>query len=187
MDAVHPWPEGTFVQAGDKGIVISRSSKPSYVTAFVEAFLPEEIDGGGFFRGEALTIAEAESQAWKMYQRSANCVGHEWEKRGYTNGGGFCIHCGRFGSNVFTGEQLGQYCASCNEPTTHDRKPLTANKYIDGSKDEMVWFCKDHSRIATAERYALLKSIALRPDVLNPDRLASEISQYEFLLGCSED
>jgi hypothetical protein len=90
-----PWPPDVFVQGGDSGIVISRNA-PTRRTAFVEAFPPD-----GFIRGEGETLQEAEDSAWAQYVRETGCGGHEFERRGYRNGAGFCKHCGAFRSKVF--------------------------------------------------------------------------------------
>lgn len=101
------------VQGGSQGIVFART-KPSYVTAFVECFPP-----GSFIRGEGETVAEADDACWAKLQAYLGCTAHEWEARSYKNGAGFCIHCGQFGSQVFTAEQLGLRCTTCQEPTFH--------------------------------------------------------------------
>lgn len=41
------------------------------------------------------------------------------ESRNYHNGAGFCSRCNTFGSQVFTGEQLGQHCKVCAVGTTY--------------------------------------------------------------------
>ena len=100
--------------------------KKHYRTAFFEAF-PR--NPNTFIRGEGKTIAEAESQAWEEYQRVAACPGHEFEARGYENGGGLCKHCGMFGSKVIAPIHP---CPSCG----------VLNWY---SKDALGRFwCKDH-------------------------------------------
>jgi len=39
----------------------------------------------------------------------------------YRNGAGFCKHCWRFASQVFTPEQLGCFCKTCGTPTFWSR------------------------------------------------------------------
>lgn len=122
------WPADCFVQCGDHGIVLqgrgaleAALTQPAaaaevvatvlgqetkvqhYFTAFFEAF-PNDPDT--FIRGEGQTIAEAEAQAWAEYERVRACPQHDFERRGYTNGAGFCRNCGLFKSKVFppTGE-----------------------------------------------------------------------------------
>ena len=120
------WPEDCFVQCGDNGFVFTQKggmqaalSDPvaakqavdailgltppeeapdHYRTAFFEA-APKSPDT--FIRGEGTTIEDAEKDAWDQWQRVRGCPGHEYETRGYTNGAGFCRHCGLFSSGVF--------------------------------------------------------------------------------------
>lgn len=126
-DCKFPWPDDCFCQAGGDGIVLPRGSLEkalhttegaletiaavaraipppgkSYRTAFFEAF-PENPDT--FIRGEGKTIEEAEGSAWKKFERIAKCAGHEYERRGYANGAGFCKHCGLFVSHCFPSNQ----------------------------------------------------------------------------------
>ena len=110
----HPWPEDCFLQGGSRGLVIS--SKGNYATAFVEAFPTEPAT---FIRGQGETVQAADDDAWAKYQSYLQCPGHEFEPRGYTNGAGFCVHCKMFGSEVFTAEQLGLFCAVCGTPTNY--------------------------------------------------------------------
>ncbi len=118
------WPEDCFVQAGDRGVVFT--SKGNYQTAFFEAF-PRTPDT--FIRGEGKTIEEAEEHAWKQYSKQIACVGHEFERRNYTNGAGFCKHCNFFKSKAF---EPSTKCVKCNKPT-------------DWSVDKKNnWYCEDH-------------------------------------------
>ena len=145
-DAVtaRPWPQGLFIQGGKSGLVLARDGQ-HYLTAFVEVF-PE----GTFIRGEGTTIAEAEERAWEKYQRGIDCV-HEYVAGGYTNGGGLCAVCGQFGSGVFTGEQLGQFCEVCAAGTTWCRWSASAywdtNRCwpVDPDPAASVWFCSEHA------------------------------------------
>lgn len=154
--ARHGWPEGTFLQGG---IPFFKGGK----VRFVEAFPPE----GSFFRGDAPTVAEAEDQCWDQYQRSVACPEHQWEVRGYTNGGGICGRCGLFGSHVFTGEQLGQLCHTCGVGTTYGQFALDAYWDPDASftgvvnpkGSERFWFCEQHAP-CRAEFAAKLKRLS---------------------------
>lgn len=106
-EALHPWPEETFLQGGKSGLVLRRTERGgSYTTAFVEAGLPGQ---NTFIRGEGETLAEAEADAWDKYQRWLNCDGSgqhgPWEARGYENGSGFCLRCGAWGSKVLKPSQ----------------------------------------------------------------------------------
>lgn len=112
----HPWPDGTFLQGGDTGLVLKPDG--DYLTAFVEAF-NENLNL--FIRGEGRTVPEAEDNAWAQYERQTTCPGHVWEARGYLNGAGICKRCGRFQTGVFTPEQLGCYCKVCGAPTFQTR------------------------------------------------------------------
>lgn len=116
FDAQYPWPDGMFLQGGECGVVIRPADKGgTYRTAFVEAF-----PGGTFIRGEGSTVLEAETACWLKYQRYENCPGangHDYEPRNHRNGAGFCKHCGRFASKVFSPEQLGCFCKVCGVPT----------------------------------------------------------------------
>lgn len=144
-----PWPEDAFVQCGDTGMVFTdtgleeafadpdtaksvvgaafgiETEKPPpahYTTAFFEAFpdMPG-IDGSIFLRGEGKTVAEAEQQAWEKYQKHLACPGHEFERRGYTNGGGFCKHCNMFKGKVF--EPLETSVLIVNGEADHGHEP----------------------------------------------------------------
>jgi len=147
-EALFAWPEGTFLQGGHKGIVFVKGMNESYTTTFVEVYVPNVADSG-FYRGEGATVAEAEESAWNKYQRAGNCPHHEWESRGYTNGGGFCKHCNTFGSKVIDPRDLGQFCYVCGTPTTHGQTTATAIMTGVGihdykSVEEKVWACQDH-------------------------------------------
>lgn len=94
VEARHPWPEGTYVQGGSKGLVIKHEGG-TYRTAFVEAF-PREPDT--FLRGEGATVEEAEDACWAKWERIVACPAHPehgpFEPRMYRNGAGFCTRCG---------------------------------------------------------------------------------------------
>jgi len=137
------WNEDCFVQCGDIGIVLSgdmqncfESKNPlkhisehtSYTTAFFEAF-PN--NPKTFIRGEGKTIVEAEMVAWNKLQKYLACENHEFERRNYTNGAGFCKHCGLFKSKAF---EPSTKCCICGVPTY----------YTIDKKDN--WYCKDHKK-----------------------------------------
>lgn len=121
----HDWPEDCKVQAGSRGIVLSKS-KGNYRTAFFEAF-PNNPDT--FIRGEGLTIEDAETAAWNKLLTYQACVGHEFERRNYTNGVGFCKHCGLFKPHAF--DPLTR-CIICDSPTDY------------GYDKKGRYYCKDH-------------------------------------------
>ncbi|WP_186649919.1 hypothetical protein [Fluviispira vulneris] len=62
----------------------------------------------------ALTLEEAEKNAFDKYQSYLNCSGHEYERRNYKNGVGFCKHCNLFKSKAFLPLTL---CVVCQNPT----------------------------------------------------------------------
>lgn len=140
-----PWPEDCGVQCGSGGIVLT---KPTLEEAFgteeggkevIEAVLDKKKKGGyyrtaffeafpknpkTFIRGEGKTIKQAEEEAWGMYQKYLACPGHEFERRGYKNGAGFCKHCGMFASKVFDPTTK---CEECGKPSAYseDQKGKT--------------------------------------------------------------
>lgn len=141
VESKYDWVGAELLQGGTKGLVLS--SKCNYNTAFVEAFI-----AGSFIRGEGETLEAAETDCWNKYQKVAACVNHEYEPRGYHNGGGICKNCGKFASKVFTGAQLGQFCVVCGEGTLYKH---------DSKKDE--WYCEndDPFKKERAEYFELLR------------------------------
>lgn len=117
------WPVEVFTQYGDSGTVFTQNS--SYRTAFFEIFA----DSFGFLRGEGKTVVDAEEDAWGQFQEFLKCKGHEYERRDYRNGLGFCKHCGHSKSNAF--EPL-ERCATCDVPTYH-------------TSHDGKWFCEEHA------------------------------------------
>lgn len=95
--AVHPWPDGMFVQGGGHGVVFS-TEHGTYRTAFVEAF-PETPPT--FLRGEGETLAEAEDVCWAKYVRYRDCPHGAYDRAGYRNGSGICMKCGTWINGVF--------------------------------------------------------------------------------------
>lgn len=91
------WGNTTFCQCGDGGISLRESSM--YITAYFEAF--PEVPIKTFIRGEGKTIEDAEKDAWEKYERIKLCPEHEFERKGYTNGAGFCKHCNLFAPHQF--------------------------------------------------------------------------------------
>jgi len=127
-----PWAEDCYCQGGDDGIVFSKN-KDSYRTAFFEAF-PRNPDT--FIRGEGKTIEEAEEKAWNKFQKYNACSNHEFERKGYTNGAGFCKHCGLFKSKCFEPTTL---CSICNKPTDYGLDKLGNH------------FCEEHYSLIKEE------------------------------------
>ncbi len=110
------WPENCYVQWGGNGVVIStKDPAGSYTTAFFEA-MPK--DPRTFIRGEGASVKEAEANAYDKFTRATKCDGHEFERRKYRNGAGFCKHCDMFCSNAF--EPIDK-CSVCDTPTNYSR------------------------------------------------------------------
>jgi hypothetical protein len=139
-EAKHPWPAETVVSAGT-GIVFRRNAKEgepaTYNTLFMEVYPP----GASFIRGEGESPEACEEAAWTKYQRALNCTdgsgAHSWKTRGYRNGAGFCSRCNTFGSQVFTGEQLGQLCKICGTGTTY-------HHHKDDTTGAEEFLCEEH-------------------------------------------
>jgi len=125
-----PWPSDCFVQCGGGGIVFGK--KETYRTAFFEAF-PKDPDT--FIRGEGKTVEEAEQSAWDKFEKISSCKNHEFERRGYTNGLGFCKHCNMSKSKAFDPTTK---CYVCGIPTCYGRL-----------KDEKI-ACEEHHNSAPA-------------------------------------
>lgn len=148
----YEWPDDCFAQYGDRGIVFQEgtlqesfkdpkkglsdfvkaqknvpSAPKHYRTAFFEAF-PKNPDT--FIRGEGSTVEEAETEAWKKFQRYSTCEHHEFERKKYRNGAGLCVKCGMFKSKVF--EPLDK-CTVCNKNTNYS------------CDDDGNYYCKKHN------------------------------------------
>jgi hypothetical protein len=118
-----------MVQGGHNGFVVNaKDPSKSYRTAFVEAFIDNS-----FVRGEGATVEEADDACWAKIVKTRVCSGHEFIPRSYTNGAGFCKHCGYFASNWFTGEDLGQLCDVCGDGCLEFRIYKTEK-----------WYCSEH-------------------------------------------
>ncbi|MCG5464176.1 hypothetical protein MED01_002341 [Micromonospora sp. MED01] len=124
--AQHPWPDDTFLQGGSRGVVFA--SDGNYRTAFVEAF---HSNPDTFLRGEGTTVAEAEDACWAKYQTLTACPAHPehgpFEARQYTNGAGFCAHCGTWFSKVLPGQ-----------PEDPDRAPSLMERVFTGDGEALV-------------------------------------------------
>jgi hypothetical protein len=89
------WPADCYIQWGASGVVFRDQAKcGNYGTAFFEAF--GKAPGQGSARGEGKTVADAETACFDKFLKYGACVGHVWGRRGYTNGGGWCLKCGAF-------------------------------------------------------------------------------------------
>ena len=122
----YDWDDDCYVQCGDNGFVFGK--KRNYTTAFFEAF-PK--NPNTFIRGEGQTIEEAETRAWEQLTNYKNCKNHEFERRGYKNGVGFCKHCGLMKSKAF---EPSTKCVICGHPT-----------YYTSDKEDN-YYCKKHSK-----------------------------------------
>ncbi len=128
----YAWKENDYVQWGEHGILINRSEKKiNHVNAFFEAFPQEPNDA--FLRGEGNTLEEAEQQCFQEYEKILACPGHEYERRGQTDGYGYCKHCPMSKSDVF--EPLTK-CDVCHEPCN-----WTSIKQSDDTK---LYYCREH-------------------------------------------
>ncbi len=156
---IQPWPEDCFVQCGDDGLVISKpmqgvleSENPlkeaventSYTTAFFEAF-PN--NPNTFIRGEGPTVEDAEKSAWDKLQKYMTCKGHIFERRKYTNGAGFCKHCGLFNSKAF---EPTTRCCICDLPTWYS---MDMNNFH---------YCKEHVELMPEHAKSQLQLMADR-------------------------
>lgn len=95
------WPEGTFIQGGARGIVLS-GKNGAYRTAFAEVVIADT-----FLRGEGQTIEDAERDCWEQYQRISSCPAYPdhgpWDRGNYRNGAAFCLGCGSWFPGAVTG------------------------------------------------------------------------------------
>ena len=123
----YDWEENCSCQCGGSGIVFS--DQGNYKTAFFEAF-PKDIDD--YIRGEGSSIEEAEEDAWNKYRAIMDCEGHEYERKGYTNGNGVCKKCGVFAEKVFEPTTT---CIICHNPTS-----WTSDK-------NKNYYCEDHASL----------------------------------------
>jgi hypothetical protein len=116
--------------------------------------------GAAFIRGEGESARDCENAAWAKYQLALNCSdasgAHDWEARGYQNGAGFCSRCNTFGSQVFTGEQLGQFCEICHVGTTYH--------WGTDEHGDPEYLCEEH--------------LAPRPELELPDLLSETFGEH---------
>lgn len=118
------WPEGCFVQSGESGIVLPRSGKAPYSTAFFEAFPKSP---SCFIRGEGASVAEAEAKAYRTLHKYLKC-NHQYTRLS-DDGYAQCNVCGMKANalpNLTTCHQCGQQGADHDHPRnlrTDDGKP----------------------------------------------------------------
>jgi hypothetical protein len=78
----------------------------------------------------------------KLTQQNG-CAGHEYTPKHYTNGVGFCKHCGQMKSHAFTAEDLGQKCRDCNSPTgVESGRKTRAGDFVCDDHDELLPYQK---------------------------------------------
>lgn len=175
----YDYPPG-YLQGGNHGIVFVKNGE-NYSTAFVE-FFP---DSGGFIRGEGATIQEAEKDLLEKITSQSGCTEHEYTPKHYTNGVGFCKHCGQMKSHAFTAEDLGQFCKECGIPTgVEDGRAIEKGVFVCDEHDELKpysdilsylnWFyegdedIKHETKDIFAENRAVLRAICFEGGTLDP-------------------
>ncbi len=102
-ELIYPWPEDCLIHCSD-------GSRP-----FFECY-PRNPQT--YMRVEGNTIEEAETKAWNRLVRYILCKEHEFEARGYSNGAGFCKHCGMFGPSSIPPTD---HCFKCGNLTWGSR------------------------------------------------------------------
>lgn len=137
--------------------MVFRRAGGAYTTAFVEV---APTSPKTFVRGEGATLAEAEQAAWDKTQRLLACPSHEFETRGYTNGAGFCRHCGMFASEVFDVAEVGNPCTVCGTRTNWSS--------VAGS-----WYCEEHA--PSREERAARRAAARAENGTSGDGLLDEL------------
>lgn len=95
-------------------------------------------DPDSYFSGWGDNFKEAEEKGWKKFQAYRNCDQHDFERRDYTNGVGFCKKCNLFKSKAFLPSTI---CVICKEPT---------NFAYDSEKN---YYCKIHEIEIKDEKY----------------------------------
>lgn len=128
-----------------------------------------EYHDGTYIRANSnISLDDAERKAWERYLETSSCFFHEWEARGYTNGAGFCKHCNKFESGVFSLEEVGSICTVCQTPTNWN--VFSAN--LQGVPG-IVKACEQHSDEYEQKLYEKLSSLV--------DASQASIRQIEIL------
>lgn len=128
-DCQQSWPEDTFVQCGDSGLVLGDSEDTSYLTAFFEAF-PK--DPKTFIRGEGKDLAEAELSAFNKFLKIKACDEHDYTRHGNSEHAN-CTKCGLFTSHYFEPTHT---CSVCNKENV--------NYYTPNDDFKVTYFCREH-------------------------------------------
>jgi hypothetical protein len=123
------WPEDTFVQCGDSGLVLGNAQNESYITAFFEAF-PK--NPSTFIRGEGKDLPEAELNAFKKFQNIKGCDEHDYTRHG-TSEHANCTKCGLFTSHYF---EPTHKCSVCSKENV--------NYQMSDEQFKVTYFCRDH-------------------------------------------
>jgi hypothetical protein len=160
----YPWPTEIFVQGGDHGLVLGKEK--CYSTAFIEAF-----PTGTFIRGEGQTVAEAENRCWEKYKTIVACLGHEFERRGRTDGYAYCKHCA-FGGRVLVPLTN---CCVCGVATSWTQDT------------EKKWYCQEHADRIPADKEPEWKKLMAEDndnDTIKPEDIGDVIrSMARVLFG----
>lgn len=128
-DCQQAWPENTYLQCGDSGLVVGKGKKDSYITAFFEAF-PK--DPSTFIRGEGKDLEEAELNAFNKYLKIKACDKHDYTRHG-TSEHANCLKCGLFTSHHFKPLQT---CSCCGKEGVN---------YFTGDSDlNITYWCMEH-------------------------------------------
>ncbi len=138
------WPDGTVLVP----------HKTHYFYDF-EVYLPTP---DCYYRGFGYTLAEAELCAWDKFQKFNSCKGHEFERREYTNGVGFCKHCNLFKSKAFP---PAFNCKICGIATNYCKD------------DDLNYYCEEHSHDNKGKEYQkhlqMLKELEEEPELTEED------------------
>ena len=123
------WPEDTFVQCGDSGLVLGNDKNEPYITAFFEAF-PK--NPSTFIRGEGKDLPEAELKAFEKFQKIKGCDEHVYTRHG-TSEHAKCTKCGLFTSHHF---EPTQNCSVCSKENV--------NYQMSDDQFKLTYFCRKH-------------------------------------------
>lgn len=113
----HAWPSDcSFNINGSIDPEINKKYRDGLV--YMEVFIHGTPNADTYIGAEASTFEDCEDTLWRKYQTYAHCT-HEFTREAphgkhYTNGAGFCKHCGMFKSDAFEPETV---CDLCNQHT----------------------------------------------------------------------
>ncbi|KAB8035807.1 hypothetical protein GCL60_16390 [Silvanigrella paludirubra] len=136
---IDTWPEGTsIVPHEDHKTSIYDKEKDDYIINDYYFEIYSKNPDSYFCSPSAKTLEEAEKLGYKKFQEYVNCIEHEFERRNYTTGVGYCKHCNLFKSEAFLPSTL---CIICKQPT---------NFCYDSIKN---YYCEDHAFENKDEKY----------------------------------